>query len=88
MKTKGIQLFSTDYLKKCKQMSVYERLKFLDDFRQLHTMTTPSKKSKLISIKVPEDLLSTFRQCAKLEGIPYQTKIKLLMKEWITNKVK
>lgn len=68
-------------------MSVYERLKFLDDFRQLYTTTAPSKKSKLISIKVPEDLLSTFRQYAKLEGIPYQTLIKILMKEWVTKKL-
>jgi predicted DNA binding CopG/RHH family protein len=29
-------------------------------------------------------LLSAFKQKAKLEGIPYQTKIKQLMREWLS----
>ena len=83
MKSKGIQTFSREYLKNCQKMDAYEILKFLDDFRKLHAAPEKSKKSKLISIKMPEDLLSVFRKRAQLEGIPYQTMIKKLMREWL-----
>ncbi len=42
-----------------------------------------SEKSKLISIKIPEDLLSEFKSKAQLNGIAYQTQIKKLMRGWI-----
>jgi len=56
-------------------------LQFLDDFRRLHGERPAT--SKLISMKVPEDLLSTFKAKAKLRNIPYQTQIKILMKAWV-----
>jgi predicted DNA binding CopG/RHH family protein len=37
----------------------------------------------LISIKVPEALLSVFRNKAMQEDVPYQTKIKSLMTDWV-----
>ena len=40
-------------------------------------------KSKLISLKVPEDLLNVFKTKAALTNTPYQTQIKVLMKEWL-----
>ena len=57
-------------------------IQFLDDFRQLHGAGT-RPPSKLISMKVPEDLLNTFKTRAALSGIPYQTQIKALMKAWV-----
>lgn len=42
------------------------------------------QKSKLISIKVPEKLLESFKVQAKLNDIPYQTQIKRLMKNWLS----
>ncbi|MCY4643419.1 MAG: hypothetical protein OXB88_02275 [Bacteriovoracales bacterium] len=83
MKRKGIQHFSSEYLKNCKKMTTDEIVQFLEDFRQLHAMSSKQKKSKLISIKMPLDLLSAFRRRSQLEGVPYQTMIKNLMREWL-----
>ncbi len=78
---KAVQYFSDDYLERCRGMTVEEILRFLDDFRRLHG-SSPAK-SKLISIKVPEDLLNAFKAKAGMDNIPYQTQIKVLMKAWL-----
>lgn len=39
--------------------------------------------SKLISLKVQEDLLTIFRNKCEIEGLRYQTQIKLLMSKWV-----
>lgn len=80
---KAIQQFSPEYLERCQQMSPEEIAQFLDQFRQIHAEKAKPAKSKLISMKVPEDLLATFKIQAELEGIAYQTKIKQLMAEWL-----
>jgi predicted DNA binding CopG/RHH family protein len=58
-------------------------IRFLDDFRQLHAAPVKSK-SKLISIKIPENLLNAFKAKAALASVPYQTQIKKLMRAWVT----
>ena len=95
MKTKALQKFSDDYLERCSQMTPEQIAKFLDDFRKLHggsnipqpVVANPKSrekpKSKLISLKVPEDLLNVFKTKAALTNTPYQTQIKVLMKEWL-----
>jgi predicted DNA binding CopG/RHH family protein len=80
---KAVQYFSDDYLDQCRAMSTDQILRYLDDFRRLHA-ATPAV-SKLISLKVPEDLLSAFKAKARLTGTPYQTQIKALMKAWVVN---
>ena len=80
---KAVQYFNDEYLQQCKAMTPEQIIGFLDEFRQLHGATT-SSKSKLISIKIPENLLNVFKTQAALEGTPYQTQIKKLMREWIT----
>ncbi len=40
-------------------------------------------KSKLISMKVPMPLLEAFRHKSQMLGVPYQTQIKYLMKDWL-----
>jgi hypothetical protein len=79
---KPVQYFSDEYLAQCRAMTPDHIIGFLDDFRQLHGSAMPVK-SKLISIKVPENLLHVFKEQAARAGTPYQTKIKALMKEWI-----
>ena len=79
---KAVQYFSDEYLQQCKAMTYEQIIRFLDDFRQLHGGTT-SSKSKLISIKIPENLLNAFKSQAAREGTPYQTQIKKLMREWL-----
>lgn len=78
---KTIQYFSEKYLEQCRGMTPDQVIRFLDDFRQLHG--TEMSASKLISIKVPQDLLNTFKRKSKLTNTPYQTQIKLLMKHWV-----
>jgi uncharacterized protein (DUF4415 family) len=78
---KAIQYFSDDYLAQCRTMSPDQILRYLDDFRRLHAATP--QVSKLISLKVPVDLLSAFKAKAKMVGTPYQTQIKALMKAWV-----
>ncbi len=80
---RSVQYFSDEYLELCREMTPDQVIRFLDDFRQLHGVTARSK-SRLISIKVPETLLNTFKMRAMLAGVPYQTQIKTLMKEWVT----
>lgn len=78
---KAVQYFTAEYLERCRELSPDEIARFLDEFRRLHGKG--KSRSKLISMKVPEDLLSTFKTRAKLEGIPYQTQIKKLMANWL-----
>jgi uncharacterized protein (DUF4415 family) len=62
-------------------MSAAEIAQFLEDFMRLHGGRPAT--SKLISLKVPEDLLGAFRAQAKLAGVPYQSQIKRLMRSWV-----
>lgn len=75
-----VQYFSDDYLEQCRTMKPEAIVEFLENFRLLHGVKT---KSRLISLKVPEPLLSAFRSQAKRAGVPYQTQIKRLMEKWI-----
>lgn len=81
---KPVQYFDKEYLEQCRKMSPDQIIRFLDDFRQLHGAGVRSK-SKLISIKIPENLLSAFKAKARLIDVPYQTQIKKLMKTWVTD---
>ena len=83
---KAVQYFSDEYLDQCRAMTSDQVLRFLDDFRRLHG-ATPAP-SKLISMKVPEDLLNAFKARSKLEGVRYQTQIKVLMKKWLQKTVR
>ncbi|WP_038247065.1 CopG family antitoxin [Ghiorsea bivora] len=76
-----IQYFSDEYLERCKGITTEQVLEFLETFRK---MQEKPKKSKLISLKVPEPMLESFKQKSALEGIKYQTKIKSLMQDWLT----
>jgi predicted DNA binding CopG/RHH family protein len=66
-------------------MSSDDIVRFLDDFRRIHGNTRT--KARLISMKVPEDLLAAFKAKARLCGVPYQTQIKSLMIEWLREPV-
>ncbi len=78
---KAVQTFSDDYLENCRRLKPDEIIRFLEDFRLLHASATST--SKLISMKVPTDLLSTFRAKCELSGVRYQTQIKQLMLRWL-----
>ena len=78
---KTLQKFSDEYLESCRAMTPDQIIQVLDDFRRLHS-ARPAP-SKLISIKVPSDLLNVFKAKATIANTPYQTQIKALMKAWV-----
>lgn len=75
-----VQRFSGEYLESTRELSADEIVRFLDEFRQLHA---PNRPSRLISMRVPEPLLQSFKARCKLEGARYQTRIKELMEDWL-----
>ena len=76
-----LQRFTDEYLESCRGMTTDQVIEYLEDYRRLH-LGKPAA-SRLISMKVPEDLLRAFRRRAELEGTRYQTKIKTLMRQWL-----
>ncbi len=80
---KPVQYFSDAYLAQARQASPEQVLNFLEQFRLMQAATTATSKSKLISLKVPEEMLSLFRARCELEGLKYQTQIKALMTKWL-----
>ena len=75
-----VQRFSAEYLESMRNVSPDEVVRFLDEFRRLHA---PHPPSRLISMRVPETLLASFKARCALEGARYQTKIKELMATWL-----
>ncbi len=58
--------------------------KFLEDYNSLiHGIDT---KTKLISIRIPENVLSAFKTKTKLIDKKYQSQIVQLMRDWIQKK--
>ncbi len=57
-------------------------VEFLDAFRQMVDVRAQNP-SKLISMKIPEPLLAAFKFKSARLGVPYQTKIKELMLDWL-----
>ncbi len=84
---KTVQYLTPEYLERASKMSTVEIVQFLEDFRKLHAEaeTNRNAKSRLISIKIPENLLNTFKTAAELEGIKYQTLIKKIMRDWLSS---
>lgn len=82
MTERALQMFTDEYLEYSKRLTPRQIADFLEDFRQIAAAGKP-QKSKLISMKVPENLLNAFKMQAKMQGRPYQTIIKELMREWL-----
>lgn len=77
-----VQYFSKEYLERCKNLTPDQILEFLENYRELFGKS--HEKCKLISMKVEPSLLNAFKQKCELHGVHYQTQIKKLMKEWLT----
>ena len=71
---KALRRFTDEDLESCRYMTPDQIIQFLDDFRRLHD--SKPAPSRLISIKVPTDLLSAFKAKATIANTPYQTQIK------------
>ncbi len=79
---RALQKFTPEYLRQCRKLKPEQIVKWLDDVRIMHVKNRPAK-SRLISLRVPENLLSSFRSKAELMGVSYQAQIKRLMMAWI-----
>lgn len=62
-------------------LSPEQTLRFLEDFRT--TVANVDETSQLISIRVPKNVLRSFKSTAKHRNLKYQTQIVQLMREWI-----
>ncbi|MCB1583694.1 MAG: hypothetical protein R3E90_02310 [Marinicella sp.] len=78
---KAIQVHSPEMIKMGQQMTAEQIVRFLEDFRLMHS--EQQGKSKLISLKVQENLLRAFRFKCEKQGLKYQTQIKKLMMDWV-----
>lgn len=78
---KAVQYFNKEAIERSKKMTPEQIIEFLENYRAL--MSKPSEKCRLISLKVEPSLLARFKKKAAREGLPYQTKIKALMREWL-----
>lgn len=78
---KTIQYFTKEYLDRCRNFTPEEILEFLENYRNL-VYNTP-EKCQQVNIKIEPSLLNAFKQKSELGGIPYQTMIKKLMREWV-----
>ena len=82
-----VQFFSDEYLDQCRSMTVEQKLRWLDGMREIVAIGQMNRgKSRLISLKVKEPLLEAFKTKSRLLGVPYQTKIKELMSDWLEGK--
>jgi predicted DNA binding CopG/RHH family protein len=81
---KPIQYFSDEYLSQARKSSPTQIVKFLDDYRRLHSSSElrfDQGPTKMISIRLPFKLLAALKTRAKKEQIPYQTLIKKILED-------
>lgn len=78
---KTIQYFTKEYLEQCSKMTPDQIIDFIENYRTL--IASKPEKCKLISLKIEPSLLQLFKRKSQLNNIPYQTKIKQLMLEWV-----
>lgn len=84
MKNKLIQRVDPEYLKFSLQLSIRERLEFLENFRLL-AFAAQNQDSTHISLRINKNLLELFKLKAGSEGKKYQSKIKELMQDYVLN---
>lgn len=76
---KTLQKFQKQNLVRAKSEDI---LKFLNDYQEI--LGAAPTKTKAISLRVPEKLLSAFKLKAKNQDTKYQSMIVRLMREWLS----
>jgi predicted DNA binding CopG/RHH family protein len=76
-----VQFFSEERLKRDSELTPDQVVQFIEEFQNLTAGQEGARK--LISLRVPERLLQSFREKAKSEGVAYQTQIVELMRRWL-----
>lgn len=67
--------------KKENRLSPEDSLRFLEDFKKV--VYGRDLKTKLISVRVPENILNSFKIKASEENKKYQSLIVQLMRDWV-----
>lgn len=67
-----------------KKVTPDEAVQFLEDFRLM--MSRKDKEAKLISIRIPENILNTYKTEAKLNGQKYQSLMVEAMRQYLIPK--
>jgi predicted DNA binding CopG/RHH family protein len=77
-----LQRFSKGQLERTRKMTPQQILSFIEGYRAIH-LPRRKQRSKLISLKLSEPLLRAFKDKSQISGVPYQTQIKALMRQWL-----
>lgn len=86
-KKKSVQYLSPDYIMRTKDASPLQVLEFLEQYRLLQgAKDAPQQKSTAISIRIPDQMLSTLKAKADAQGIKYQSLIKKLIQDYLDDK--
>ena len=80
---KALQYFTPNGLKHSSGATPDQIIEFLENYRML--VSTVPEKCQLISLKIKPSLLKAFKYKAALKGVPYQTLIKKLMRDALTD---
>ena len=78
---KGLQKFKKKDLSQIGNTDATQIAKFLEDFQ--HMIAGIDDKTKMISLRVPENILSAFKFKAERRNLKYQSLIIDLMRKWI-----
>ncbi len=82
MSERPLQYFSDEALTRSRKLSPEQTLRYLEGFRLLQREPRP-EKARLISVRVPQAMLDTFKAKSARAGVPYQTQLKRLMTRWL-----
>lgn len=80
-KERPLHYFTKDYIERASKLTPDDIVQYLEDYGRAFYETP--EKCRPISLRVEPSLLRAFKQKAELEGVPYQTQIKKLMREWL-----
>ncbi len=78
---KGLQKFKKKDLSQIGNTDATQIAKFLEDFQ--HMIAGIDDKTKMISLRVPENILSAFKFKAERQKLKYQSVVIDLMRKWI-----
>lgn len=82
MKKKGTQYMPREKIAEARTMTPEMILSFIDDYQ--HMVHGVDRKRKLISLRVPENILEQFKFKARKKNLSYQKQIVELMRAWVS----
>lgn len=81
---RSVQKVSTEYLKHCAKLSYKQRAQFVEDFKKVYF--SQKDESVAISLRMQRVMLNQLKDRAEAQGIKYQTLIKDLIRQYLSDK--